>query len=214
MKKTLLAIFAICISILSYAEERTFSYGPISSYCPKTGQTLCGGSVISVTIGDGYIIHSLYGRLNAVQLNYDGSTTYMPSDFAGTPSLQMNCVLVSSDLQRLEERMTSSIGNMSINIINSYTSAGEDGGRYAQNWANAQAASRRGSTSTREDRHSSSGTCSACGGTGVNKTPNSGGSLHNWVAYYNSSGTKCPYCNRVDQHFHDKCPRCNTPAHF
>ncbi|MDE5886235.1 MAG: hypothetical protein K2H46_01475 [Muribaculaceae bacterium] len=53
--------------------------------------------------------------------------------------------------------------------------------------------------------------CSKCGGTGVNKTPNSGGSLQSWVAYYNSNGSKCPYCFRYTSHYHDRCPSCNVP---
>ncbi len=53
--------------------------------------------------------------------------------------------------------------------------------------------------------------CSQCGGTGVSKTPNSGGSLSSWVAYYNSSGTKCPYCGAYTSHYHDRCSNCNVP---
>lgn len=68
-------------------------------------------------------------------------------------------------------------------------------------------------SSSSSTRRSSSGSCSSCGGTGVSKVANTGGSLHNWVAYYNSSGTKCPYCNLYSKHFHDKCPSCNTPSY-
>ena len=57
----------------------------------------------------------------------------------------------------------------------------------------------------------SSGVCSRCGGTGVNPTGNSGGSLASWVAYYNSSGTKCPYCGSYTSHYHDRCSHCNVP---
>lgn len=133
----------------------------------------------------------------------------MPNGFAGTPGSQLNAVLISRDLQRMEERMTSSYGYMSFNMINTYTSAGEDGGRYANSWADAQAASRRGGSSPHS--HRDSGECSSCHGTGVNPTPTSGGSLSNWVAYYNSRGTKCPYCHGYTQHYHDKCARCNVP---
>lgn len=192
--------------------DTTISYGQISSFCPQTGQTLGGGAVIAITIGDNYIIHPMYGKLYESQQNYDGSTTYLPSGFAGTPGLQLNAVLISSDRQRLEERCTSTIGNMSLNMINTYTSAGEDGGRYANSWADAQAASRRGGNS-RNDSHRESGTCSSCKGTGVNKTPNSGGSRSNWVAYYNQQGNKCPYCGGYSSHFHDKCARCNVPSY-
>lgn len=68
------------------------------------------------------------------------------------------------------------------------------------------------SSSTGETSRSSSA-CSSCGGTGVSKIANTGGSLHNWVAYYNSSGTKCPYCNSYSKHFHDKCSSCNVPTY-
>ena len=201
-------ILLTIVSLSSYA-ERTISYGQISCYCPQTGQTLGGGAVVAITIGDDYIEHPLYGTLYAVSHNNDGSTTYMPNGFAGTPGSQLNAVLISRDLQRMEERITSSYGYMSFNMINTYTSAGEDGGRYANSWADAQAASRRGGSSPHS--HRDSGECSSCHGTGVNPTPTSGGSLSNWVAYYNSRGTKCPYCHGYTQHYHDKCARCNVP---
>ncbi|MDE6266762.1 MAG: hypothetical protein K2M07_05365 [Muribaculaceae bacterium] len=53
--------------------------------------------------------------------------------------------------------------------------------------------------------------CRKCGGTGVNKTPNSGGSRPNWVAWYNKAGTECPYCGRYTAHYHDRCASCNVP---
>lgn len=210
MRKILTLFIVFAAGLYAFA-DKTISYGQISCYCPQTGQTLGGGAVIAITICDNYIVHPMYGKLYAAQRNYDGSTTYLPSGFAGTPGMQLNAVLISSDLQRLEERCTSSMGNMSLNMINTYTSAGEDGGRYAKSWANAQDASRRGSS--RHDNHHDSGTCSSCGGTGVNKTPNSGGSRTNWVAYYNSPGNECPYCRGYTGHYHDKCARCNVPAY-
>lgn len=210
MKKFLSVLIVLSVSVCALA-DRTFSFGQISSYCPQTNQNLGGGSVISITIGDDYIIHPLYGTLYAASQNMDGSTTYLPSGFAGTPGMQCNAVLISADLQRLEERMTSSFGNMSLNVINTYTNAGEDGGRYANNWANAQAASRRGGSSYDSSDRSSSRSCSSCGGTGVSKTPNTGGSRTNWVAHYNSQGEKCQYCGGYSAHFHDRCARCNVP---
>jgi hypothetical protein len=210
MRKILSFLLSLLISITAMA-DKTISYGQISSFCPQTGQTLGGGAVIAITIGENYIIHPMYGKLFACQRNYDGSITYLPSGFAGTPGMQLNAVLISSDLQRLEERCTSSVGNMSINMINTYTSAGEDGGRYANSWANAQAVANRGGSSSHDSRDS--GTCSSCKGTGVNKTPNTGGSRSNWVAYYNSQGNKCPYCGGYTRHFHDKCARCNAPRY-
>lgn len=55
--------------------------------------------------------------------------------------------------------------------------------------------------------------CSTCGGTGVSPTPNSGGGLQSWIAYYNSSGTKCTYCGRYTAHYHNRCESCNAPSH-
>jgi rRNA maturation protein Nop10 len=207
--------FFFCLVLLGtvYIEtfaQSTISYGQISCYCPQTGQTLGGGGAVAITFYDGYISHTLYGKLQAVQRNNDGSITYVPVNVSGTPTLQLNAVLISSDLQRMEERITSTFGNMSLNMINTYTSMGKDGGQAAQRWAETQAASKRGGTSS---RHSSDDVCQSCGGTGVSKTPNSGGSRTSWIAYYNSQGNKCPYCGRYTSHFHDKCSSCNVPSY-
>lgn len=204
---SLILLFAIC---LDSSSQSTISYGQISSFCPQTGQMLGGGGAIAITFYDGYISHPLYGKLQAAQRNYDGSITYVPTRFAGTPALQLNAVLISSDLQRLEERMTSTMGNMSLNMINTYTSMGEDGGRAAQRVTEAQVASNRGDSNSRRREY---GGCRSCDGTGVSKTPNSGGSLSSWVAYYNSQGSKCPYCGSYTGHFHDKCSSCNVPSY-
>jgi len=205
-------ILALSVCLGTFAQT-TISYGQVSSFCPQTGQTLGGGGAIAITFYDGYISHPLYGKLYATQRNNDGSITYMPKKFAGTPAMQLNAVLVSADYQRMEERITSSLGYASMNMINSYTSMGEDGGRAAQRWADASAASRRGGSSYNSERDSNNGTCRSCGGTGVCKTPNSGGSLSSWVAHYNSRGNKCPYCGSYSQHFHDKCSSCNVPKY-
>lgn len=69
------------------------------------------------------------------------------------------------------------------------------------------------SPSNNRGKSNGSGVCSSCGGTGVSRTSNSGGSLSSWVAYYNSAGTDCPYCSRKDSHFHDKCSSCNVPRY-
>ena len=70
----------------------------------------------------------------------------------------------------------------------------------------------------KESTHSSSsssssnaGTCSKCGGTGIDPFPSSGGNLTKWVAYYHRGDGRCPYCSRYDEHYHTKCPRCNVP---
>lgn len=213
MKRTLTLItLMLLVSIGGAIAQTTISYGQISSYCPQTGQTLGGGSVTAITFYDDYIYHPMYGKLYAAQQNNDGSITYLPSGFAGTPGMQLNAVLVSADRYRMEERMTSSLGYASINMINTFTSMGEDGGRAAQRWADANAASQRGSSRYYDDEDDDDG-CSSCGGTGVDPTPNSGGSRTSWVAYYNTQGNRCPYCGRVTQHFHDRCSSCNVPRY-
>ncbi|MBD5386942.1 hypothetical protein HDR70_03535 [bacterium] len=68
-----------------------------------------------------------------------------------------------------------------------------------------------GSSGSSRSSSKRKGSCSYCGGTGVSKTPNSGGSKAVWVAYYNKSGESCPYCNRVTKHYHDRCSHCNIP---
>ena len=70
------------------------------------------------------------------------------------------------------------------------------------------------STYSASSSHStSSGSCSRCGGTGVDPTANSGGSLSSWVAYYNTSSTQCRYCNSYTGHYHDRCSSCNVPTY-
>ena len=69
------------------------------------------------------------------------------------------------------------------------------------------------SSSTRSSSSSSSSTCSTCHGSGVHPTPNSGGGLSSFIKYYNSEGTKCPYCaNNYTAHFHDFCHSCSVPT--
>ncbi len=182
MKRLFLIINLALSCCLQTFAQTTISYGQISSFCPQTGQTLGGGGAIAITFYDRYIYHPLYGNLYATQRNSDGSITYMPQNFAGTPALQLNAVLVSADRQRMEERITSSLGYASINMINSYTSMGEDGGRAAQRWADANAASQRGggynggfnngnSRSSNSDEITcpnchGSGNCTGCAGRG------------------------------------------------
>ena len=67
--------------------------------------------------------------------------------------------------------------------------------------------------SSRSHNHNNT-SCSNCNGTGVDPSPNTGGSAVGWVAYYNRPKSKCPYCNRYSSHFHDKCARCNTPSRW
>lgn len=215
MKKLALSLLLLLFACISISAQTTISYGQISSYCPQTGQTLGGGGAVAITFYDGFISHPMYGKLYAAQRNNDGSVTYVPNGLAGTPGMQLNAVLVSADYQRMEERITSSLGYASLNMINSYTSMGEDGGRAAQRWLDANGASRRGGSSSGRSSRSNRNnrTCSSCGGTGVSPTPNSGGSLSSWVAHYNSQGNKCPYCGSYTKHFHDKCSSCNVPRY-
>lgn len=156
MRQKIVNVVLLLIASIGTFAQTTISYGQVSSFCPQTGQTLGGGGAIAITFYDGYISHPLYGKLYATQRNNDGSVTYVPKKFAGTPAMQLNAVLVSADYQRMEERITSSLGYASMNMINSYTSMGEDGGRAAQRWADANAASRRGGSSYSRDRSYSS----------------------------------------------------------
>ena len=210
MKKIMFCVVLLFATSMTMLSQSTISYGQIGTYCPQTGQTLAGEGATAITFYDGYITHSLYGKLYATQKNYDGSTTYMPNQMAGTSALQLNAVLISSDRQRMEEHLTSSMGPMSINMINSYTSMGEDGGRAYQQWIEIQSTLKRGGSSS-SGRDNDKGVCRSCGGTGVSKTPNSGGSLNSWVAHYNSNGSRCPYCGGYTQHFHNRCSSCNVP---
>ncbi len=59
---------------------------------------------------------------------------------------------------------------------------------------------------------SPNGTCGYCNGTGVDPQPCDAG-RPSWKAYYNTGGSKCPYCGRYDAHMHNKCPRCNVPRY-
>ena len=211
MKKIALILTLILTVYIGASAQRTISYGQISCYCPQTGRTLGGGGAKAITFYDDYIVHPTYGKLYAAQRNNDGSITYLPDGFAGTSGMQLNAVLVSADYYRMEEYMTSSLGYASINMINSYTSMGEDGGRAAHRWANANAASQRGSS--RHKRNDTDGGCRSCGGTGISPIPNSGGSRTSWVAHYNSQGNKCPYCGSYTKHFHDRCSSCNVPRY-
>ena len=54
------------------------------------------------------------------------------------------------------------------------------------------------------------GICKRCNGTGIDPVP--GGGSSSWAAYYNNSGTVCPYCKRSNGHMHDRCASCNTPS--
>lgn len=200
------------IATLNALADRTFSYGLISCYSPQTGLVSGGGNVISLTIGDGYIVHPLYGKLYEGQTNYDGSVAYYPSGFAGTAMAQLQGILISSDLQRMEEHMTSSYGGMTLQMIYTYTNAGEDGGRYAQSWSNAVAASNDASHDGEIRKKSrNSGSCSRCHGTGIDPTCiDTSMPTHKTGSNKIPAYTKCPYCNQTKtyDHWHWRCIEC------
>lgn len=207
MKRIFALIVVMCCFMSSYA-DRTFSFGQISCYCPQTGQQLGGGAFMTVTFGDGYIITSGAGKFYAAQRNNDGSTTYLPASFAGTPGYQINAILVSADMQRIEERVTSTMGNMSLNMINTYTNAGEDGGRYAQGWANAQAVSK---DRSRDRSSRGSGSCSRCKGTGVDPLMADYSLPGHRAKVKTAAYTKCKYCGKTltYDHWHQRCIECS-----
>lgn len=97
----------------------------------------------------------------------------------------------------------------------SNTLYGADGRIISTNSFRSGGGSSSGSSSSSRSRSSSSsrGSCSRCGGTGVDPTPGSGGGLSSWVAYHNSDGVRCPYCGRYNSHMHDKCSSCNVPRY-
>lgn len=213
MKKIYVLILSFVLALLSHPllAQTTISYGQISSYCPQMGQMIsAGGGAVAITFYDGYITNQYYGKLLAVQRNYDGSILYMPTQNSVLPFMQLDAILISSDRQQMEIHQTSTMGNMSMNLIDTYTSMGEDGGRATDRWNNALIISNQRDSGSNRNEY---GNCRSCNGTGVNKTPNSGGSRSSWVAYYNSRGSECPYCGSYTDHYHDKCSSCNVPSY-
>lgn len=212
--KIIISLF-LCLAVTFNAlADRTFSFGQISCYSPQTGLVSGGGAVISLTIGDGYIIHPMYGKMFQGQTNYDGSIAYYPSGFAGTPMAQLQGILISADLQRMEEHLTSSYGGMTLQMINTYTNAGEDVGRYANSWSNAVAASNDRSHDRElrsEARHNQS-SCPRCHGSGIDPScidtsmPTHKAGTNKIPAY-----TKCPYCHETKSydHWHWRCIECH-----
>lgn len=89
---------------------------------------------------------------------------------------------------------------------------GADGRIISTNSFTSGGGSSSGSSSSSRSRSSSSrGSCSRCGGTGIDPSPNSGGGLSSWMAYHNNEGNKCPYCGHYTSHNHDRCSSCNVP---
>ena len=67
------------------------------------------------------------------------------------------------------------------------------------------------SSPSRSDRPRSSGSCSVCGGTGIDPNTSADGGLSSWFGYYNDSDSKCPYCSKYGSHSHSRCAHCNVP---
>lgn len=118
----------------------------------------------------------------------DGSTTYLPA--RGNTSVgfyQVNAILLSSNWQVLEERVTSSVGGIGLNIINTFQMVAEDNGQYAMAQNSAAIESQRGgSYSSPSSRSETRSSCSKCHGTGVD--PNYlkyWGGRQSWLGYYN-----------------------------
>ncbi|MDE6489425.1 MAG: hypothetical protein K2L46_09100, partial [Paramuribaculum sp.] len=209
MKKILM--YLVCLfAAMNAMADRTFSFGQISTYSPQAGLVSGGGAVISLTIGDGYIIHPMYGKMYQGQTNRDGSAAYYPSGFSGPPMAMLQGILISADLQRMEEHLTSTYAGMTVQMINTYTNAGEDGGRYADSWSNAVAVSNDRSLDReiRRESRSRSGSCHRCGGSGIDPScvdlslPTHKTGSSKIPAY-----TKCPYCKDTKSydHWHWKC---------
>lgn len=213
MKKLCILLLAALLCGVAATAERTFSFGQISSYSPQVGMLSGGGGVISLTVGDGYIIHPLYGKLYEGQTNYDGSVAYYPSGYSGVPMAQLQGILLSADLQRMEEHLTSTYGGMTCQMINTYTNAGEDGGRYANSYTDAVAASydRSHDREIRNERRRNSSSCSRCHGTGIDPTCiDTTMPTHKTGSSKIPAYTRCPYCGEVKSydHWHWRCIEC------
>lgn len=210
MKKLFLLSLLSLICITLHA-QRTFSYKMTSSYCPQTGAMNSPMGVAIVTIDDDYVTFN-NKKFRYYQRNMDGSSTYLPTDNSGMGFYQVDALLVSQNLQAIEERVTSSVGNMSLNMINTYGLVAEDDGQYAMTYGQAYTESKRGGRSNGGNNNRS--TCSICGDTGVDPSYlEYWGGRANWLGYYNQNGNKCPYCGRYSTHYHSKCSHCNVPRY-
>lgn len=202
MKKRLTFILVLLMSTISVvAQNYVRSYGAISSVCPQTGFTQAADGAIYIEFFDNCIRHPMYGILNKMCTNMDGSTTYIPTQYAGMPAFQLNAILISADETMVEERVTSTMGNMSLNMITTYSYMG-DGTQPYNNVMGAYVVA--GSGSSREPSSSThrDATCSKCGGTGWEKTRYQHAT---GTYYYNSPGSTCPVCGYSDKHYHYKC---------
>lgn len=208
--KTIVTFVVLFLSCVSLAAQRTFSFKMQSSYCPQTGQYNNQLAVAVLSVYDDYIVFNNCKYVKS-QRNMDGSTTYLPVGNSGLDFYQVNAILVSSNLNVVEEHVTSTVGYMSLNMINTYGVVAEDDGDYAMRYSQAYQDSRRGGGSGSNNRSS---TCSKCNGTGVDPTYlQYWGGVTSFLGHYNSNGNKCPYCGKYSQHYHSKCTRCNVPKY-
>lgn len=218
MKKILTLFLVLCTMFGINAQSFTGSYALVSTYCPQTNTSNYGMNSMWIEFYDTYIIAFPYGKLFRSAINLDGSSTYMPVGNAGNASLgQLEAIVVSSDKSQVQEYLVSTNLGLTLNMIESFKFIGE--GKepfetYMQSLLNSSQGDSgyEGGRSSRRSQRGAS-TCSACGGTGVDPTPNSGGSRVSWRAYYNPNGTRCPYCGGYTEHWHNKCLECNHPRY-
>lgn len=68
-------------------------------------------------------------------------------------------------------------------------------------------------SSSSSSRRSSNGSCSTCGGTGIDPQPTSCYGYTSWLAVYNPDGQRCNICGKYDEHYHSRCSHCSVPNH-
>lgn len=178
----------------------------------QTGQMSSVGTTYHMTyytFYDDYVETSLGRKYARVSRNQDGSVNYASNPDPNMSMADVVALVVSSDYSKVVEVMNSTFMGMTLTSYSyyNYVADGKDA-----SYQNAETNRRINSQSDRRNSRDS-GNCSSCGGTGVNPTPNSGGSRTSWVAHYNSAGSKCPYCGKYTKHFHDRCARCNVPRY-
>lgn len=217
LKRVSLALLCAVAVVAGVRAQVTKSYRYNYSYCPQTGSSNSVGAGLrasSLTFYDGYITAPPYGRKYIMaSRNNDGSTTYAAQ--RRDTFLEPLTITVSADLLTYVEVLESNFSGLVTTIYNYHTYIGE-GDAPARDYSNRGVGVRYGpnqggsSPRSRSDKPSK---CSTCGGTGVNPSKATDASRSSWRAYYNSSGTKCPYCNSYGEHYHDRCPRCNVPRY-
>lgn len=208
---TFTLLFLVWTSITCPAQVSK-SYMYIHSINAQTGEMTSVGTLPHVTyytFYDDYVVSGLGRKYVRVGYNQDGSISYSSPPNVNISMADVVEIVVSSDYGQVIEVMNSTFMGMTLSIYSYYKYVGEGKDAAFQN------AETNRSINSQNDRRRSheSGTCSSCDGTGVNPIPNSGGSRTSWVAHYNSSGSKCPYCGKYSQHYHDRCARCNVPRY-